>query len=51
MTAPRQLALMLAAFAAGTAVAAILGANSFGIALGIGQLCFATVLVWVLLRA
>jgi hypothetical protein len=33
------------------AVAAILGANSFGIALGIGQLCFATVLVWVLLRA
>jgi uncharacterized membrane protein (DUF485 family) len=46
----RQLAILLGAFAAGTAIAAALGAVSFGVALGIGQLSFATVLVWVLLR-
>lgn len=46
----RQLALMLGAFAAGTAIAAALGAASFGVALGVGQLCFAATLVWVLLR-
>jgi hypothetical protein len=50
MTAGRQLAAMLAAFAAGTALAAALGAVSFGVALGVGQLCFAAALVWVLLR-
>jgi hypothetical protein len=50
MTAGRQLAVMLAAFAAGTALAAALGAVSFGVALGVGQLCFAAALVWVLLR-
>jgi hypothetical protein len=46
----RQLAIMLGAFAIGTAIAAALGAVSFGVALGIGQLCFAATLVWVLLR-
>jgi uncharacterized membrane protein (DUF485 family) len=46
----RQLAILLGAFAIGTAIAAALGAVSFGVALGIGQLCFAAVLVWVLLR-
>ena len=46
----RQLAILLGAFAIGTAIAAALGAASFGVALGIGQLCFAAVLVWVLLR-
>jgi uncharacterized membrane protein (DUF485 family) len=46
----RQLLILLAAFAAGTAVGAALGAVSFGVALGIGQLCFAAALVWVLLR-
>jgi hypothetical protein len=46
----RQLALMLGAFVAGTAIAAALGAVSFGVALGIGQLTFAAALVWVLLR-
>ena len=46
----RQLAIMLSAFALGTAVAAALGAITFGVALGIGQLCFAAALVWVLLR-
>jgi hypothetical protein len=46
----RQLAILLGAFAIGTAIAAALGAASFGIAVGIGQLCFAATLVWVLLR-
>lgn len=50
MTAARQLAVMLAALVAGTALAAMLGAASFGVALGVGQLCFAATLVWVLLR-
>ena len=46
----RQLAIMLAAFALGTAVAAALGAVSFGVALGVGQVCFAGALSWILLR-
>lgn len=50
MSAGRQLAAMLGAFAAGTALAAMLGAIGFGVALGVGQLCFAAALVWVLLR-
>lgn len=45
----RQLAIMLAAFVLGTVVAAALGAVSFGLALGVGQVCFAASLVWVLL--
>jgi uncharacterized membrane protein (DUF485 family) len=45
----RQLAILLTAFAAGTAIAAALGAVSFGVALGVGQVCFAAALVWVLL--
>jgi hypothetical protein len=45
----RQLTIMLGAFALGTALAAALGAASFGIALGIGQICFAAALVWALL--
>jgi hypothetical protein len=50
MTAARQLTVLLAALGAGTALAAVLGATSFGVALGVGQLCFAAALVWVLLR-
>jgi hypothetical protein len=46
----RQLAILLAAFAVGTLVAAALGAASFGVALGVGQLCFAAALAWALLR-
>jgi uncharacterized membrane protein (DUF485 family) len=45
----RQLTILLAAFAAGTAIAAAFGAVSFGVALGVGQVCFAAVLAWVLL--
>jgi hypothetical protein len=45
----RQLAIMLAAFAVGAAVASALGAASLGVALGVGQICFAAALIWVLL--
>lgn len=45
----RQLALMLGAFAVGAAIAGALGTVSLGVALGVGQLCFAATLVWVLL--
>ena len=47
---PRQLLLLLLAFVAGTAVAEALGAISLGVALGVGQLCFAAALTWILLR-
>lgn len=46
----RQLAILLAAFAGGTAIAAALGAVSFGVALGVGQVCFAASLAWILLH-
>ncbi len=46
----RQLLLLLLAFVIGTAVAGLLGAANLGVALGVGQLCFAATLVWVLLR-
>lgn len=45
----RQLAIMLGAFAGGALVAAAFGADSAGVALGFGQLCFAAALVWALL--
>lgn len=45
----RQLLVLLLALAAGSAVAGLLGAG-FGVALGVGQLCFAATLVWLLLR-
>jgi hypothetical protein len=45
----RQLAILFAAFAGGTAIAVVLGAVSFGVALGVGQVCFAAALAWVLL--
>ncbi|HEX8689090.1 MAG TPA: hypothetical protein VF729_02480 [Solirubrobacterales bacterium] len=47
----RQLAILVAAFLGGTAIAAALGAANLGTALGIGQLCFAAALVLLLLRA
>jgi hypothetical protein len=46
----RPLLLLLLAFAGGAAVAGLLGAVSLGIAFGVGQLCFAAMLVWLLLR-
>lgn len=50
MTFSREIAVLAAAFAAGTALAALLGAINFGTALGVGQITFAAALVWVLLR-
>ncbi len=46
-----QIAAVLAAFAAGTGLAELLGAASLGIALGFGQIAFAVALGVVLLRA
>jgi hypothetical protein len=46
----RQLLLLLLALVVGTAIAALLGATNFGVALGVGQLCFAATLVWLLLK-
>lgn len=46
----RELAIMLAAFALGALLAGALGAASLGVALGVGQVCFAAALTWVLLR-
>jgi len=40
---------LVGAFALGTLISAALGAATFGVALGVGQLCFAATLVWVLL--
>jgi hypothetical protein len=47
----RQLLLMLVlGFAGGTVIALLLGAKNLGTAFGVGQVCFAAVLVYVLLR-
>jgi hypothetical protein len=46
----RQLLLLLLAFAGGAAIALAVGAKNLGTALGIGQLCFAAMLVFVMLR-
>ncbi len=47
---PAQLAVLVAGFAAGTLLALLLGAANLGTAMAFGQLAFAAVLVWVLLR-
>jgi uncharacterized membrane protein (DUF485 family) len=49
-TWPAQLGALVAAFAAGTLLALLLGATNLGTAMAFGQLAFAAVLVWVLLR-
>jgi hypothetical protein len=46
----RQLALLFLAFAAATVIALILGAKNLGTALAVGQVCFAAMLVYVLMR-
>ncbi len=48
---PRQLLLLLLAFAGGTLVAELFGAINLGTAFGVGQVCFAAMLAWVLLRS
>jgi hypothetical protein len=49
-TVTRQLVILALAFLGGTAIAALLGAIDLGTALGVGQVCFAAALVWLLLR-
>jgi hypothetical protein len=46
----RQLLYLLLAFAGGALIAELLGAINLGTAFGVGQVCFALVLIWVLLR-
>ena len=46
----RSLALLIGVFALATAIAALLGATNFGTALTFGQIAFAGVLMWVLLK-
>jgi hypothetical protein len=46
----QQAVLLVAAFAAGTLLAELLGADNTGIAMTFGQLAFAAVLVTLLLR-
>ena len=50
MSVIRRLGPLLLAFASGLGAAELLGAANLGVALGVGQLCFAAALVWVLLR-
>jgi hypothetical protein len=45
-----QLLLLLLALAGGTAIALLAGAKNLGTALGVAQVCFAAVLVYVLMR-
>jgi hypothetical protein len=45
-----SLLILLSAFVAATAIAALLGAANFGTALTFGQIAFAAALVYVLLK-
>jgi hypothetical protein len=46
----RQLALLLLGFAAATVIALLAGAKNLGTAFGVAQVCFAALLIYVLLR-
>jgi hypothetical protein len=46
----RQLLFLAGALFGGVALALLFGAKNFGTALGVGQLTFAAMLVWVLLK-
>ena len=50
MTLPVQAGLLLAVFAGTTALSLLTGAANLGTAMGIGQIAFAIVLVWLLLK-
>jgi hypothetical protein len=47
---PLNLAIVVAAFAAGVGLAELFGAKNLGTALGVGQIAFAAALVYVLVR-
>jgi hypothetical protein len=46
----RQLAFLLLGFAAATVIALLVGAKNLGTAFGVAQVCFAVLLVYVLMR-
>jgi hypothetical protein len=46
----RELLILVAAFAAASAVAAVLGAANTGTAFFFGQLAFAATVVWIIVR-
>jgi uncharacterized membrane protein (DUF485 family) len=46
----RQIALLIAVFAVATVIAELAGAANLGVALGVGQVAFAIVLVAILSR-
>jgi hypothetical protein len=46
----QDVGLLVAAFAAATAIAELLGAANLGTAMTFGQLAFAVTLIWLLLR-
>jgi hypothetical protein len=46
----KSLLIIIGAFIAGTAIAALLGAKNLGTAMTFGQIAFAAALVWVLLK-
>jgi hypothetical protein len=46
-----QVGILVAVFAAAVGIAELFGAANLGVAFGIGQICFAIVLVALLLRA
>jgi hypothetical protein len=50
MTLPIQAALLVGVFAATTSISLASGAANLGTAMGIGQIAFAIVLIWLLLR-
>ena len=45
-----QLAIVIGAFAVGVGLTELLGAANLGTAFGVGQICFALALIYVLLR-
>ncbi|MFN8159881.1 MAG: hypothetical protein U0R52_02390 [Solirubrobacterales bacterium] len=46
----RQVPVLIGAFALGVAVAELFGAANLGVAFGVGQLCFAAAVVFLILR-
>jgi hypothetical protein len=46
----RDVAILIAVFAAATGIAELAGAANLGVAIGVGQVAFAIALVWVLTR-
>jgi hypothetical protein len=46
----RQLLILVGGFLAAVLIALLVGAKNLGTAIGVGQVCFAALLVWVLLR-